>query len=255
MPYPSEGQVEHRGRHDQGRQTYRNVDVEAPPPRQVFGEEPSNRGSRDRREGEGSRHIARVPPPLARRKDFAEDGHGERGQATRPEALQAPEQDQLGHGLRHPGQRRTDKEDDNGCLVDPLAPVEVAELAVDRGRARGGEQVGGHNPRQMVEAAEVPDDGRQSRRHDGLVEPGEQHSQHERRVDDQDPAVRHGARVAVGRQGALGGCSSLGRGERRPLPSGVPSSLNVFHAERQARIFTRANQARGRGRLGGPPAR
>ena len=41
----------------------------------------------------------------------------------------------------------------------------------------------------MVETVEVARDRRQRGRDDGLVERGEEHAEHERREDHQDPAV------------------------------------------------------------------
>jgi hypothetical protein len=47
---------------------------------------------------------------------------------------------------------------------------------VETGR---GEQVGGHHPRQVVQAAEVADDRRQRGRHDRLVERRQEHAEHQ----------------------------------------------------------------------------
>ena len=43
--------------------------------------------------------VALVAAALARRDDVADDGQGERHQATAAEALHGPERDQLGHRL------------------------------------------------------------------------------------------------------------------------------------------------------------
>jgi hypothetical protein len=51
-----------------------------------------------------------------------------------------------------------------------FAPVEIAELAVQRPDYRRGEQVGGHDPGQVLQSSEVADDRRERRRHDRLVE-------------------------------------------------------------------------------------
>ena len=61
-----------------------------------------------------------------------------------------------------------------------LAPVHVPELPVERRRDGRGEQVRGHDPGEMVEAAEVADDRRQRGRHDRLVERGQEHAEHQR---------------------------------------------------------------------------
>ncbi len=67
-----------------------------------------------------------------------------------------------------------------------LAAVEVAELAPQGRRDRRGEQVRRHHPREVVEAVQVAGDGRQRRRHDGLVERREEHPHHEGAEDDED---------------------------------------------------------------------
>jgi hypothetical protein len=60
-----------------------------------------------------------------------------------------------------PREHRAGDEDRDRRDEDRLAPVEVAELAVERRRDGRGEQVGRDDPRQVVEAAEVAGDGRE----------------------------------------------------------------------------------------------
>ena len=57
------------------------------------------------------------------------------------------------------------------------AAVDVGQLAVERRRHRRGEQIGGDHPGQVGEIVEVAPDGRQRRRHDGLVERAQEHRQ------------------------------------------------------------------------------
>jgi len=71
-------------------------------------------------------------------------------------------------------------------LQQALASVEIAELAVERADDRRGEEVGGHDPRQVLDPAEVADDRRQRRRDDGLVERREQHDEQQRPEDQAD---------------------------------------------------------------------
>ena len=95
------------------------------------------------------------------------------------------------------------KIDDRG-LEDALAAVEVADLAVQRGRRGRGQQVRGDDPREVVEPAEVADDGRQRGGHDRLVERRQQHAERQPAVDQQDLAVGELARCSAGvPEGAL----------------------------------------------------
>ena len=76
-------------------------------------------------------------------------------------------------------QRRADQEQHDRALQHALAPVQIAELAVDR-RHRGlREQERARHPGEAVEAAEVADDRRQRRRDDRLIERRQQHHQHQ----------------------------------------------------------------------------
>ena len=95
----------------------------------------------------------------------------------------ARKRDQLVHRLAEPGEHRAGEEDEDRGQEDGLAPVHVAELAVDRRRDRRREQVRGDDPREVVEAAEVADDRRQRGRDDRLVERGQEHAEHQRGED------------------------------------------------------------------------
>ena len=82
---------------------------------------------------------------------------------------------------------------DDRRLQHLLAAVEVAELPVERPGDRRGEQVRGHDPREVRDPAEVADDRRQRRRDDRLVERGEQQHEEQRGEDQADArlVVRH----------------------------------------------------------------
>jgi hypothetical protein len=82
-----------------------------------------------------------------------------------------------------PARRRADEEDDQRRLEHELPAVDVAEFPGDRRRDRRGEQVGGDDPRQLLDPAEAADDRRQRGRDDRRVERREQHDQHQRRED------------------------------------------------------------------------
>src|SRR3546814_14939727 len=76
-----------------------------------------------------------------------------RSQAAAADALAASEGDELAQVLGEAAEDRAGQEDDDGGLEHQLAAVEVRELPVQRGADRGGEQVGGHHPRQIGRAS------------------------------------------------------------------------------------------------------
>ena len=182
-------QVEHdrddRERDDADRQ----VDVEHPPPAQVLGDEAPGERPDDTRQAEDRAEVTHVAAALAGADDVADDRLGADHQPAGADPLQRPEPDQLGHVLRQPGQRRPDEEDHDRRLEKLLPAVEVTKLAPQRGRDRRGEKVGGHHPGQVVQAMQVARDRRQRRRDDRLIERRQQHAEHQRPEDHQDPAM------------------------------------------------------------------
>ena len=154
-------------------------------------EEAAEQRPGDGRDAEHRAEQALVTAAVARRDEVADDGHRDDHQAAAAEPLHGSEGDQLRHALRQPAQRRAGQEEHERDLQDALAPVQVAELAVQRPDHRRGQQVGGHHPGEVLQAAEVADDRRQRRRHDRLVERrDEQHEQE--RAEGQAPAARGG---------------------------------------------------------------
>ena len=167
-----------------------HVDVEDPAPRGVVDQEAADQRPGDAADPEDRAEDALIAAAVARRDDVADDRLREDDEPAAAEALQRAEGDELAHALRLAAQRRPDEEDDDRGLEDALAPVEVAELAVERRRDRRGQQVAGDDPGELVEAAELGGDGRQRGGDDRPVERGQQDRQHERREDDQDLAAR-----------------------------------------------------------------
>ena len=121
----------------QGDRTDRQVHVEDPAPRQVVDEEPAEQRPDDGRDAEHPAEVALIPPPLARRDDVADHRERHDHQAARAEALQGAKRDQLRHRLREAAEHGSDQEDDDRRLQHLLAPVEVAELPVERAGDRG----------------------------------------------------------------------------------------------------------------------
>ena len=182
--------VEDGGDHEQRERADRQVDVEDPAPGEVVDEEAADQRPDHRGDAEHRAEHALVLAAVARRDDVADDGDRRHQQAARAEALEAAERDQLGHVLRDAAERGADEEGHDRDLEHDLASVEVAELPVQRAGHRRREQVGGHDPGQVLEAAEVADDRRQRRRHDRLVERREQDDEHQRAEDDPNPGRR-----------------------------------------------------------------
>ena len=207
VTHPGEGEVEHDARHAEGDPSDGDVHVEAPPPGQVLCEQSPDGRTGDGRDGEDGVHVALVLRPDPGRQHVADDRHHLREDAARAEALDGTEDDQLDHGVGEPGQDRAQQEDHDGDLEDDLPAVEIAELAVQRRGGRRGQQVGGYDPGQFVQAAEVPGDGRQRRRHDRLVERSHHEPEHQPEVDDLDLPVRE--RRAGGGAGVFEGAHRL----------------------------------------------
>ena len=141
--------------------------------------------------------VSLVAAALAGRHDVRDDRLREHDETARAESLEGTERDQCGERRRDAAQHAAGEEHDDGRLEQPLAPVEVAELAVERRRDRRREQIRRDDPRQMVEAAEVADDRRQRGRDDRLVECREQQAEHEPAEHDEHLAVRQRRAVSV----------------------------------------------------------
>jgi hypothetical protein len=124
--------LEGGGDHGKRDQPDRHVDVEDPAPGEIVDEEAADQRSKDGRHTKHAAEVALVAPTLARREDVADHGDRDHDQASGPESLDRPEDDQLGHVLADPGERRADQEDDDRRLQHDLASVLVAELSVHR---------------------------------------------------------------------------------------------------------------------------
>lgn len=161
-----------------------------------------------------------MPTPLPGADDVGDDGLAEHEEAAGAQALDGPEGDELEHRCRQAGQHAADQEQHDRALEELLATVEVAELAVERRRDRGGQEVGRHHPGDVVDAAEVTDDRRYGGGHDrGVDERGQHHAEQEPREDDDDLAVGEAGGVALGAPGVAGGTGlRFGVGDRHAVP-------------------------------------
>ena len=105
------GSRKHDGGHDKRDDAERDVDVEAPAPGEVLGEQAADRRSGDARDREHRHAVGLVLASVARREDVAGDRHRERHDPAGAEALDGAAGDQLDHRVREPGQHRSDEED------------------------------------------------------------------------------------------------------------------------------------------------
>ena len=80
---------------------------------------------------------------------------------------------------------QAERRDDHGA-----AAVDVAERAEHRRHRGRGQQIGRDDPGQVGDILELPADGRQRGRDDGLVERGQEHRQHQAHQDGADFAWR-----------------------------------------------------------------
>ena len=182
----------------------RQVDVEDPAPRQVVGEDAAEQRSRDAGHDEDHLDVALVAAALARRDDIADDRHGQGHEASGARALQRAEGDELAEAAGRAAQRRAGEEDEDRRDEQRLAAEEVAGSTPQRHRDRRAEQVGGDDPRQLVDAAEVADDRGQRGGDDGLVEGGEEHREQQAREGHDELAAAQGGR-RLGSGGVGGG--------------------------------------------------
>ena len=153
------------------------------------GEEPADQRAEHARRTEHGHEVAGVASTLARRHDVADDRQDQREEAAGAEALEGPERRQLVHRGRERAQRRADDEDGDREHEELLATVVVAELAVDRRRDRGRDQVRRRHPRLDRQPVEVVGDRADRGADDRLVESTQEHAQHQPGQDRQDLAV------------------------------------------------------------------
>ena len=208
----SDRHLEHGGDDEEGGDAEREVDVEDPAPREALDEEAAEQGAGDAGDGEDPAEEAGVSAALAWRDDIGNDGHDEDHEPAAAEALDGAGDDEPIHRLRGAGKDRADEEHDDRDLehrlaavdVGDLAAVDVGDLAPDWSGGRRGKQVGGDDPCELVEPAEVARNARERCAHDGLVQRGEE--EHERAHDEGELAAPEEifARRTLGDQGRFG---------------------------------------------------
>lgn len=201
MLRPALGRMEVADEEHQRDHPEREVDGEHEPPRQVLGEDPTEDRSADARHQEDDARVADELREVAGGHEVAQDRERQRHEPTGSHSLDRTEHHELGHGLRGAAEDRAEEERHQRHDEDPLAPVEVAQLPVERGRDHGHQQVRGREPGQIGQPVQVTDDRGQRGRHDRRVERGEGVADHE--PDEHDPDAARGLRSALARRREL----------------------------------------------------
>ena len=144
----------------------------------------------DRRGGEDGADQALVAASIAGRHDHADHRKRQREETAGADTLDGAEDHELPHVLCGSAERRAQEEDQDRDDEERLAPVDVAEPAVQGHGYGRAEHVSGEDPRVLRDPSEVGNDTRERRGDDGLVEGGKEERHHQPGVDRQDPADR-----------------------------------------------------------------
>ncbi len=181
----------------QRRQSQRDVDPEDHRPVQVLGDEAAEHGAAAARRRIGDGEIAVVAAALLRRHQVAEHDHAHRRQSAAAQTMQRAAEDQHPHvGRQRADQRAGHVGEDRDAQREPPA-ADVGDLAVERDHRRRGEHVGGDQPGQALNVAEVAADDRQRGGQNGLVERAEERRQQDAEDDEQRFTMSKGRALTV----------------------------------------------------------
>ena len=177
------------GRHKGRDQSEWNVEPEDDRPVEVLGQDAADDRTAEPGGHPDASHVGLVAAALARRDRVGEDGLRQGKDAAAADPLQAASQDQQDHVGRRGTGDGAGREDADRRQHHGAAPVNVAELSIQRGDHGRAQQVGRDHPWQQLEIAKIAADGRQGGGDDGLIERGEEHRQHETEHDGADLAM------------------------------------------------------------------
>src|SRR5207248_10550868 len=111
----------------------------------------------DAGEAEHGAKDSLVATAVSRWDNVADDRLCRNDQPPAAESLHGAKENQLGHVLREPAQRRAEEEQDYGRLQYDLPPVQIAELAVNGSHDRLCQQTACDDPRQVLQSSELAD--------------------------------------------------------------------------------------------------
>ena len=202
------------------RQGERHVEPKNHRPVQMLGDDAAEHRAGGAGDDPDRTGIGLVIAALARRHRVGDDRLGQRHDAAAADALQAAAEDQHQHARRGGAGGRARHEHAERHQHHAAPAVNVAELAVERRDHGRGQQISDHHPGQILEIVEGAADGRQRRRHDGLVQRAEEHRQRQAADDGDDFAPA---------ELALGGAMAAGiRRDAFDVPSPLRGRLAGF---------------------------
>src|SRR6185295_10734890 len=153
------------------------VEEEDPAPGKDVRDDSAQQRTDEARQRPDSREGSLDTPAFLQLVDVADDGDGLGHHAARAEPLDGAEDHQLHERARGAGERRAGEEERHRHLVGALAAVEVGELAEERHRGGGGQQVDGEDPTVAGNPAELAHRRRHRRGHGRRLQRGEEHAE------------------------------------------------------------------------------
>ena len=182
--------AQQRARDRQRGEPHRDVDPEDHRPVQVVGDEAAEHRPAAACGRVGEREVGVIAPALLGRDQVAEHDHPHRRETAAAESVQHAAENQHQHvGGERAHERARQIDQDRDPKREPAA-MDVGDLAVERDGGGRRQQVGGDQPRQAVDVAQVASDRRQRARQDGLVERAHERRQQDAEHDQQRLTVR-----------------------------------------------------------------
>lgn len=177
-------QLEDEDENGEGNAAKRQVDVEAPAPRDLGGEDAAENGPNGRGKGPDHAKDAKVHAAVAHGEEVGYANVGQGNGAAAADALDGAGADEHAHAGADGTQQGADPEDGDGEDENGLAAKDVGQLAPGGDEGGAGEQVGAADPDVAGAGVEVRRDGGHGGGDDGHVEGGEEEGDAERRDDE-----------------------------------------------------------------------
>jgi len=131
----------------------------------VRGEITTQQRAGDAGEAEDGAKDSLIASAVARWHDVSHHRLGRDDEPAAAQTLDGAKHNQLRHVLAQSAQRRTDEKEHDRRLHHDLSPVQVAELSVHRRDDGLRQQISGHDPRQVLESAQIAHDRRERGRY------------------------------------------------------------------------------------------
>jgi hypothetical protein len=151
------------------------------------GHRPEGRGRDDDR-GE----ISLIAPAFTWRNGLADQRLGRGHQAAATEPLQQARQRKENDARRQGAEHGCGDEDRERHIHHAAAPEGIPEAPIDGSRDCRRDEIGDHDPGDLLDASERAGDRRKRGRHDCLIRHREKHRQHDRGEDREEKPCRRG---------------------------------------------------------------